>query len=206
MEINYEELMTKKSEEGLHDYLINIDKYVPEAIYAAINELKKRGRVFTDEKLQAIKGKIQNKIATQNKESEATKSSTAWDKNKVTDMNAPEFYTQRAIWGFSVFFSVICGAILLASNTDDKKAKWTVISFGILFTIAAIFLLDFLSRNTGLTLAVNGGGSYLLTSLFWNKYLGRDTQYRTKAIWKPLIICLLIFIPLVALIIYGGQQ
>jgi hypothetical protein len=46
MEINFEELMTKKSEEGLNDYLTNIDKYVPEAIYAAISELKKRGRKF----------------------------------------------------------------------------------------------------------------------------------------------------------------
>jgi drug/metabolite transporter superfamily protein YnfA len=205
MGIDFEELMTKKSDEGLNEYLTNIEKYVPEAVYAAINELKKRGRNFTDEELETIKDKIKNKIAAQKKENEATKSA-AWDKNKVMDVNAPEFYTQRAIWGFSVFFSVICGAVLLASNTNDKKAKWTVIGFGILFTIAAIFLLDFLPRNTGLTLAVNGGGSYLLTSLFWNKYLGRDTQYRSKAIWKPLIICILIFIPLVALIIYGGQQ
>lgn len=197
--------MTKKSEDGLNEYLTNTDRYVPDAIYAAINELKKRGRIFSEDELQTVKDKIQKKIESQKKESEATKP-PRWDKNKVTDANAPEFYTQRAIWGFSIFFSVICGAALLASNTSDKKAKWTVMGFGILFTIAAIFLLGFLPRNTGLTLAVNGGGSYILTSLFWNKYLGRDTQYRTKAIWKPLIICLLIFIPLVALIIYGGVQ
>lgn len=205
MEINFEELMTKKSEEGLNDYLKNVDKYLPEAIYAAINELKKRGRNFTDQELQLIQEKIQNKIAAQKKENEAAKS-PAWDKNKVTDKSALEFYTQKAIWGFSIFFSVICGAVLLASNTDNRKAKWTVIGFGILYTIVAIFLLNFLPRNAGLTLAVNGGGSYLLTLLFWDKYLGKDTRYRERSIWKPLIICLLIFIPLIALIIYGGQQ
>ena len=46
MGTSFKELMTKKSDEGLMDYLINFNKYTPDAITAAVDELKRRGRNF----------------------------------------------------------------------------------------------------------------------------------------------------------------
>jgi hypothetical protein len=204
METDFEALMTKKSDDGLNDYITNVDKYVPEAIYAAINELKKRGRELTDRELQTIEAQLQKKVDSQKKDSESSRS-TAWDRNKVTDLTAPQLYSQRAIWGFSIFFTVIFGAVLLASNIGGKKERWTVIGFGVVYTGVAIFVLNLLPQNTGLTLAFNGAGAYVLTSLFWNKYIGREFRYQTKPIWKPLIISLLVSVPFLLAILYGGE-
>ena len=128
-----------------------------------------------------------------------------WKRNIVTDPEAPQYYSQTAIWAFSVIFTVVFGAVLLASNLTDKKAKWTVIGFGALYTAIAATLLYQLPRNTGLTLAANAGGALILTEFFWNKYVGAATQFRTKPIWKPLIISLIIITPFILAIIYGAK-
>lgn len=130
-------------------------------------------------------------------------STNSWRKNLVTDDEAPLFYTPAAIWGFSVFFTVIFGAVLLSSNLSDKKSKWTVIGFGLLYTILAVSLLNVLPRNTFLTIIVNGFGALILTAVFWNRYIGKGTKFRAKPIWKPLIISLAITIPFLVAIIYG---
>ncbi|MBS1542307.1 MAG: hypothetical protein JST14_01630 [Bacteroidetes bacterium] len=202
MEIDFESLMSRKSDEGLMDYLTNADKYTPEAITAAVNELKKREKHISEEQLSQIKTKIQNKIEANKKESESL-ASNFWQKNTVTNEEAPLFYSQRAIWGFSTFFTVIFGAVLMASNIKEKEKKWIVIGFGILYTTIAIAVLNLLPQNTSLTIGVNAGGALVLTSTFWNRYIGKETKYRVKPIWKPLIISILITIPFLLAIIYS---
>jgi hypothetical protein len=97
---------------------------------------------------------------------------TNWTKNVVTDQDAPQLYSPRAIWGFSVFFTVIFGAVLLALNLTDRKAKSLVIGVGVLYTAAAIFILNLLPHpNTGITIGLNIGGALLLINLFWDKYI-----------------------------------
>jgi hypothetical protein len=127
-------------------------------------------------------------------------------KNIVSDMDAPQFYSPRAIWGFSIFFTVIFGAVLLVSNLADRRARWIVIGFGVLYTALLIAIMNQLPRpNTGLAIALNGGGGYILTRIFWNKYIGSETKFRTKPIWKPLIISILIVTPFILAAIYGDQ-
>jgi hypothetical protein len=88
----------------------------------------------------------------------------------------------------------------------DKKAKWIIIGFGTLYTSIAIAILNQLPRNTGMTFLLNAGGAYLLTQIFWNKYLGKGTKYRTKEIWKPLIISIILIVPIILAVIYGRQE
>jgi hypothetical protein len=66
--------------------------------------------------------------------------------------------------------------------------------------------LSFIPRSTGLTFGVNGIGGWIMTQFFWNKYIGEETKYRTKPIWKPLIISLVITIPFLLTIIFGGEE
>ncbi len=122
----------------------------------------------------------------------------------MTDENAPLYYSERAIYMFSVFFSVIFGAVLLAinfRNTDEKKGVWEVITFGLVYT--GLWLLSVMPRNTGITLAFSMGVALLINHFFWKKYIGKYTKYRTKPIWEPRIIGLIIFIPLLLAAIYG---
>jgi hypothetical protein len=208
MEINFEKLMTNKSDEGLQEYLDNRTKFTPEAVEAAIAEMQKRGRVFADEELANVRQDLQAKrVETEKEDKEIF--GNQWKKNVVTDENAPEYYSERAIYMFSAFFSVIFGSVLLALNcrhTDEKKGVWEVIAFGVVYTGLQLWLLSMIPRNTGLTLVFSMGGALIMNHFFWKKYIGKDTKYRTKPIWKPLIIGLIIFTPLFLAAIYGGAE
>ncbi len=194
--------MIKKSEDGLMDYLHNFNKYTPEAITEAVNELKRRGRNFTDEELNDIKIKIQTRTKVERDE-EGLLTSNFWKENVVTDPNAPLLYSKGAISAFSLFFSVIFGAVLLSTNVNDTKKKWIVILFGIIYTSMTIVILNLIPRNTFWVLLLNGAGGLGLTTTFWDRYVGKDIKYRSKPIWKPLIISVIISIPFLFAIIYG---
>jgi hypothetical protein len=84
--------------------------------------------------------------------------------------------------------------------------RWTVWGFGVVYTGLTIYVLSFIPRSTGLTVAINGAGAWIMTLLFWDKHIGAETKYRPKAIWKPLIISVIITIPFLLAIIYGGQE
>ena len=55
MQIDYQKLMTSKSDEGLQEYLDKCSTYLPEAVEAAIIEMQKRGRAFSDEELTTFR-------------------------------------------------------------------------------------------------------------------------------------------------------
>ncbi len=200
--------MTNKSDEGLQDYIHNWAKYTPEAVEAAIAEMQKRGRVFQDEELANFRKGFQAKqLEAQKQQNEIL--GNQWKKNVVIDENAPAYYSERAIYIFSVLFIVIFGAALLSincRNTNTKKGVWEVLAFGVVYTALQLWILSMIPRNTGLTLVFSIGGALLLNHFFWKKYIGSDTKYRTKPIWKPLIIGVVIFTPLLLAAIYGGAK
>jgi hypothetical protein len=129
--------------------------------------------------------------------------SNSWRKKVVKDPNAPLLYSKVAISAFSVIFSTIFGAVLLSSNIKDNKNKWIVVGFGIIYTTLTIIIINLIPPNTFYVLMLNMAGGLGLTSTFWNKYVGKDTEYRAKPIWKALIISILITIPFLIAIIYG---
>jgi hypothetical protein len=201
MRMDFEELMTQKSDVELIEYLSDIDRYMSGAIIAAVKELKKRGQKFTDDELNDIKEKIAKKIETEEEE-DISWNSNSWKKKVVTDQNAPLLYSHGVILAFSTIFTVIFGAVLLSINISDKKKKLTLIGFGILYTTLVIIISNLIPQISLLTIAMNAGGGFILTSTFWNKYVGKETKYRTKSIWAPLIISIVITIPFLLALIY----
>jgi hypothetical protein len=206
MAIDFEKLMTNKSDDGLQEYLDNRTKFTIEAVQSAIGEMQKRGRVFSQEELANYSKEFQaKKEATEKEEKELF--GNQWKRNVATDENSPAYYSERAIYTFSAFFSVFFGAVLLSINcrgTETKKGVWEVLAFGIVYTGLQIWILSMIPRNTVLTVTFGMGGALLMNHFFWEKYIGKDTKYRSKPIWKPLIIGIIIFTPLVLAAIYGG--
>lgn len=202
MRTHFEELMTKKTVEELAEFIDNFDRYSPEALTAAINELKVRGRDFSDEELKSLNERIEKKKEIEEEES-LFGSSKSMRKNVVTDPNAPLLYSKVSILIFSTIFTVIFGAILLSINVDNKISKLKIIGFGVLFTTLAILIGNLAPQSTLYVCIINGIGGYFLTSEFWNRYLGRETKYRTKPIWIPLVISVIISVLLLIAMIYG---
>jgi hypothetical protein len=133
-----------------------------------------------------------------------------YDENIVKDENAPVYYSTRAIRVFSILCGVLFGSIMMAINlgkaTEEKKGVGTVIGFGILFTIIEIYFLKDVKASFSLTYVCNLVGSYILNYLFWNKYIGTDTQYRAKPIWIPTIIGVILIGLFVLAIVLGERQ
>ena len=196
------EVMNGKSDEGLMDYLNNFQKYTPEAIKSSADELKRRGRTFSQEELKEIDVKIENRRNSEDEE-DTLFASDSWKNKVVKDPNAPLLYSKGAIRAFSLIFSTVFGAVLLSSNIDDNKRKWIVIGFGIIYTAVTIIIMNLIPPNTFYVLLLNTAGGLGLTSTFWNKYVGQETEYRAKPIWKALIISIVITIPFLLAIIYG---
>jgi len=199
----FESSLRKKTDEELMEYVGNFERYAPWALSAVVNELKERGTALSDEELNSLYEKIEKKKEINEEETlNIFGYPKSWKKYVVTDPDAPLLYSKIAISSFSLFFSAIFGAILLALNIGNKTNKIKAVVIGILFTIFAILIGNLVPNSSIYTLVINGIGGYLLATEFWNKYIGREIKYRTKPIWIPLLISIIITVPLLIATIY----
>jgi len=128
--------------------------------------------------------------------------------NVVKDEEAPAYFSQRAIWVFSILFSVLFGSILMSMNlskTESKKGVTTVVVFGVIYTALVIWLLNSIKANSGATFVLNGAGAMIMQYFFWDKHIGADTLYRAKPVWIPSIIGAVIMALFIWASVYGGQ-
>ena len=208
MDDNFKLRAALKSDEELHDRINNREKYLPETVEAAVNELQFRGEVFSDEELKVIEEDMQarKELAESGRESFGLFSRN--DKNlQVEDPDAPSFYSKRAVFGFSILFSVLFGSILLAINLSKtqnrNKAVWVVL-FGLGYIIVAALIAQSFNSNSSFSILVIFIGAYLLEALFWNRYIGNSTLYKPRKVWIPLIIGIAITVPIIVAILYYG--
>jgi len=187
------EILSAKTDNQLKYYLDHVDKHTSEGVRAALAELKSRNVELPE----GIDELIEEKIRL--KESTSYDSLKGWKKNVVKDVDAPEYYSQTAIYVFSILFSVLFGAVMMAINLKNAGKRWGwPILFGLIFTLGFIYLSEFIpNRTSGITLIVNALGVIIMYQLFWNKSIGKDTKYRAKPIWIPLIVAIILVIPLV---------
>ncbi len=182
--------MSLKSNSELEKIILNKSKYTDEAIQAVIWELEKREIIQENEIERVPKNTVENTTKETFKIKEFKKDESAFD-----EFELPILYSKNAIKGFSIFFGVIFGAVLLMYNLkimEKPKGRIHVFIFGILFTIVIYFIANTLSLPFFLSLVLNLFGASILTGLFWNKNLKKDLKYESKSITKPLIISLLI--------------
>ncbi len=203
MDPYYANKMATKTELELLEYFNNHHKYVPVAVLAAVAELQKRGRLFTEAELatleperQAVKQAAQAEAAV---EAEAETEETG---------EVSRLYTPNAIVGFSIFFSLLFGAMLLATNIremNNRKGSWVVIGFSIVYMAIEVTLFQLYQSST-LTLGLNLIGALILNFYFWPKYIGLEQDYEAKPIWRALLISILIILPLIVIVSLLPQQ
>ncbi|QMU30947.1 hypothetical protein [Adhaeribacter radiodurans] len=203
MDAYYVDKMAGKTEVELLEYFQNHQKYVPAAVLAAVNELQKRGRTFTEAELATLEPERQ--AVKQAALEEASENTEAEEAEEV-----PRLYTPSAILGFSVFFSLLFGGILLATNIrqiGNRRGSWAVIGFSLLFMFIEVVVMYQLKRSSTLTVAFNLAGAFILNYYFWPKYVGVQRPYEAKPIWRALLISILIVLPLIVIIaLFPPQQ
>ncbi len=208
MEMDFEKLMARKSDEDLKKYISDSARYTPEALTAAVSELKKRGQELNNEELTKINSEIEQK-----KEKEIKEAWTPYfDRNVTKESIAPMFYSQKVVWVFSLLFGVITGSILLSINLNKynkKAAAVLTFLFGLAYSGLTIFVINYMQSNgksvSGKIYLFNFLGAAVLEYLFWRKYIGKTTQYRTKPFGIPLIICIAISVLVIWASIYSAS-
>ena len=117
-------------------------------------------------------------------------------------------YSARAVRAFSMLFSAIAGGVMTSQNLKDlgqpeaaRKALWGSIGY----TIAMTWLLTYVpigSTSGVFPIVVGYVGAMGLEAYSKNFLVSRD-EFPTKSIVKPLLICLVITVPIIALVIYA---
>lgn len=192
--MNFQRLMVKKSDNELEGYLINIMAYSREIVEAAITELKNRGRVFTEDELSTLETKIQERENTIGKNTITVRDS--FEKNIVEDESALALYSRKTIDWTTFLFGIVVGSILMVLNlksAEKKKGVFTILIFGTVYLLLEIFILSLIPGKTSsfvnlARLGLNGLGAFIMHTLIWDKFIGKDFKYRKKPIWLPIIL------------------
>ncbi|RNL53464.1 hypothetical protein [Pedobacter jejuensis] len=191
--------LNAKTDAQLVYYIDHVGRHTEDAVRCAFNILQDRNVELPVDTLE----RIEKELVLQ-KENKKKETIHHWRSNVVEDPEAPEYYSQSAIYVFSILFSVFFGSFMLASNCNFAGRKgWQVIIFGFLYTAIALIVLSYIDFNIGLIgpFVVNSLGIWIMYEAFWKRDIGVEKKYRAKPIWKPLIIAAVIFTPIFYFII-----
>jgi len=103
-----------------------------------------------------------------------------WKRNIVDDLNAPELYSQRAVWGFSLILAPIFGAILMAMNfkrIEKSRLIFPIVAFGIAWYVLAMLMIPEHSHSSAVYI-LNMLGGLVLVYFFWPQFIGKELKYR----------------------------
>ena len=182
------ELISKMPDSEIDLYLTQYMRYERSAMQAVFQELENRGRPVN----KAETDRILSEIVKRDEERANDRSS--WDKNAVVDGSAPALFSEKAIFGFSMFFSPLFGAALLVANLRQlgrKEGQVITINIGLFFAAVAIYLFDKFHDSTYIY-AWNAGGALVLTRFIWPRSIGNELKYRKKPIWMALLVSIVI--------------
>ena len=117
-------------------------------------------------------------------------------------------YSARAVRAFSMLFSAIAGGFLMAQNLRDvgqpeaaRKALWG----SIIYTVAMTWLLMYVpgTSTAGIFPIVVGYVGAMGLEAHAKPFIANRSEFPTKSIVKPLVICLAITVPPIAFIFYS---
>ena len=210
MDLKFEVTASAKSDTELLDTIENRQKYLPETIEASVAELKYRGHAFTDEELKVINEDVAAHRQNANlKGQRGGLFTNNFKKNIIEDPDAPAFYSRRVVYVFAFLFSTLFGSILLAMNiykTDKPARMLWVLLFGVAYTAFEIIVGENMHSGSSPGILFSLVGAVILESFFWNQFIGNATFYRTRPIWVPLIIGVVLFAFIIWAMFYNGQS
>jgi hypothetical protein len=112
-------VLEKLTNKELLQYTSEDTRSVPEAIAMAFDILKKRDYIFSETEIVRINQLIESK----KKEEPDYSTLSKWDIDEDAEKSTVSFYSQKAIWYFSILFGLFTGAILLAINFLHYQRK-----------------------------------------------------------------------------------
>ncbi|MFP3596737.1 hypothetical protein [Chryseobacterium sp. SIMBA_029] len=188
-------VLKKLSSFELEKYVIEGNRFTPEAVQMAFEVLEERGRTFTDEEKISIQNIIQNK-----RESEIAKKDEEiedWKDHITTDSGAVRLYSRALLLSSSMFLGTFYGAFLLSLNFIKLKkyasAVFTMV-FGIIYIPFQYYTYRFLMEN-----GFSSSSRYspeilplilgpLILIIIWVLMMPKRLVYRAQSFILPVIL------------------
>lgn len=196
--IKFQKLMVKKNDNELEEYLTNVMAYNRDIIDAAITELKNRRRFFSNDELSSLETRTRERENTIGKNTITVRDSLK--KNIVEDESTLALYSRTTIDWMTLIFGIAVGTILMAINlkyAEKKKEIVSILVLGAVYLSFEIFILSLIPHLTTsfvnfIRLLLNGVGALIVHTFIWNKFIGKEFEYRKKSILFPIILGLII--------------
>ena len=189
----------RRPTDELKEIVLQKDLYHAEARMAAVLELRDRGEDVSDEEYTALELLVEKDNQAKVKQVESSK------QNKIAGAKLPEYYSPAAILGFSIFFSVIFGGVLMFANLRKagKKTEATlVIIVSLCIMLVSGYLVHVYKVNQWIGLLANVSGAVILIEYFWKKHLGYQTKFKRKPLTNAILISLGISVVFAAILFY----
>jgi hypothetical protein len=195
---DYAAKMALKPDAALREYVAGHSQYREEAVLAALNELRRRGQPAPEE--DALRPALE--VAVQQQAAALPPPASPTTETAVPEAEQPELYAPGVIVLFSVLFTIISGAVLLAANLrrlKQPKAAWGVAAFVAVYFIGEVVLVNVLMKhntlNPLLLSLINLPAILAYVLWFWPRYVGKS-QFQSRSWLVPLLICFIIVLAL----------
>lgn len=195
---DYATKMALKPDAALREYVAGHAQYREEAVLAALDELRRRGQPALED--AALRPQLEDAVQQQVAARPVPVSSPA--DVPLPEAEQPVLYAPGVIVLFSVLFTILSGAVLLAANLrrlKHPKAAWGLAAFVTAYFIGEVVLVNVLMKhntlNPLLLSLLNLPAILAYVLWFWPRYVGTN-QFQSRSWLVPLLICFIIVMAL----------
>ena len=188
---DYAAKMALKPDAALRKYVTGYTQYREAAVLAALAELRQRGQPAPEE--ETLRPQLEAAVQQQAAEQMTLARSAA----ATSASAAPVLYTPVAIILFSVVFSLLAGAVLLALNMRRQQRSDAVpglFLFVVVYLAVRTFLGFWLIRHGMSPLFVplfDLPAIVLYVQWFWPRFVS-TYQFQPRSWLVPLLVCLVV--------------
>ena len=210
---DYAAKMLPKTDAALREYVTGHVQYREAAVLAAFDELRRRGQPAPEE--AALRPGLEVAAANQRTLDEAAEverrqalpPATTEATTSETDETAPALYSPVAVVLFSILpvSTMITGGVLMCMNLyrlGKKRATLGLAIFVVAYFFAGSALVNWAVFQQGLSpiwgvLLFNLPAALIYVLWVWPRYIG-STNFRSRSILAPILVCMLI--------VWGAQR
>lgn len=125
--------------------------------------------------------------------------------------NVPRYYSEKAVYVFSILGGALFGSILMAinlKNSPTRKGVSPVLLFGVAFTVVQVIIMNFVPdrASSSLNIAFGIGAGLSIRQFFWRKYIGLNAIYNKRSVLVPTLILVGLFLIIILSVIARVTQ
>ncbi len=200
-----------KTDDELNYCIENRENYLPESVLEAMAELQSRGTEFSEEEIRVIEEDMQARtdMAMNSNMGYGGLFNDGYKNCLVEDPDAYSFYSKRVIKGFTFFFGVFFGSVLMAINlakTKNQTGVLLVLLFGTALTVIEVVIGQYAHQGSSINILFALVNTAAMEFLIWNRFIGKAALYSARSYRVPFVLGLVLTLIVLVIIIRTGLK